>query len=33
MLHGNVDRTEIDEVIAFLNSNSGYNILNSVGLG
>ena len=33
MLHGNVDRTEIDEVIVFLNSNNGYNISNSVGLG
>ena len=32
MLHGNVDKTEIDEVIVFLNSNNGYNISNSVGL-
>ena len=32
MLHGNVDKTEIDEVTVFLNSNNGYNISNSVGL-
>lgn len=33
MLHGNVDRTEIDEVILFLNSNNGYNISDCVELG
>lgn len=33
MLHGNVDSTEIDEVIVFLNSNNGHNISDCVELG